>query len=74
MEARPLLDTRLALYYNNNNVIYLKFNIQKSSIDYKYIYWQVLFNRILLELNSRALAYGLWNNKITSVLQCSLIS
>ena len=63
MEARHLLDTHLALhvYCNKNRNIYLKSNIPKTSlIDYKYtsIYWRVLINRLLLDLNSGALEYG----------------
>ena len=33
VEVRHLPDTRLALYCNNNSIIYLKSNIQMSSID-----------------------------------------
>ena len=56
-----LLDTRLALhvYCNKNSIIYLKSNIKKGLIDYKYIYWQVLINRLLLDLDYPALElYG----------------
>ena len=35
----------LIAYNNNNNNIYLKFNIHKSSIDYKYIH---MYNKIML--------------------------
>ena len=54
-KAKPLMDTRMALYCNNNSVIYLKSDIQKSSIDYKCIYRQVIINHILLDINSRTL-------------------
>ena len=59
MEVGPLLNPYLALYCNNDySIIYLKLVIKKS-IYYKYIhvYRQVLINRILLDLISRALFY-----------------